>query len=95
RWSHAGGGGLIIVLDAGLFAPADEVRAGMDRLVRGVRETMRPMVGHDEALLPGTPEARCEAAYRRDGIPVDVQDAEALRAVARGLDVALPAALAG
>lgn len=90
RWVRARGGGLIVIMKSDLFAPAGEVRAGMDRLVRGVRETMRPMVGQQEALLPGTPEARCEVEYRRDGIPVGLADAEAIGETALELGVPLP-----
>jgi len=47
-----------------------------------------------QALLPGAPEARCEAEYRREGAAVGLEDAEMLRATAREYGVALPASLA-
>lgn len=74
QWPRAGQGGLIIVFDAGLFAPAEEVRHGIDSLMCGARNQLLPVRGFDEAGFPGSVEARCEDEYRRLGIPVGKDD---------------------
>ncbi|MBI2501943.1 MAG: Ldh family oxidoreductase [Candidatus Latescibacteria bacterium] len=78
QWPGARQGGLIIVMDIGVFASPEEVRAGVDLLVRGVRETMAPVRGYQEATLPGTIEFRKEQEYRKKGIPVALEDLESL-----------------
>ncbi len=78
QWPGARGGGLIIVMNLGVFAPPEEVRAGVDLLVRGVRQTMEPVRGYPEATLPGTIEYRKEQEYRKNGIPVAIEDLESL-----------------
>lgn len=78
KWPGARGGGLIIVMNLGVFAPPEEVRAGVDLLVRGVRQTMDPVRGYPEATLPGTIEYRKEQEYRKNGIPVAIEDLESL-----------------
>ena len=87
RWPAAHGGGMIIVVDIGLFAPAQEFREGVDHLVRGVRETMAPVRGYDEATVPGTIEQRKEREYRRDGVPIGLEDLELLNQTAAELDL--------
>jgi LDH2 family malate/lactate/ureidoglycolate dehydrogenase len=93
RWPRARGGGLLIVMDLGLFADPGEVRGGIDNLVRGVRETMQPVRGYDEATLPGTVEHRLEQEYRRDGVPVGERELTMLRETAEEFGVDLPPAL--
>ncbi len=78
RWPRARQGGLIWVMDNGLFAPPDEFRQGVDQLVRGVRETMSPVGDYPEATLPGTLEYRNQVEYERDGIPIDLEDLASL-----------------
>ena len=87
RWPRAGSGGLIIVMDIGAFAPPAAFRAGVDNLVRGVRETMEPMRGYDEATLPGTMEYRKSEEYAREGVPIGLDDLERLAACGRELGV--------
>ncbi len=43
---------------------------------------MAPLRGYDEATLPGTPEARREQEYRRDGAPISFADIERLNQTA-------------
>lgn len=93
KWPAAGGGGLIVVMDLGLFADAGQVRQGTDEMVRGVRQTMKPVSGYDEATLPGTPESRNELEYGRHGVPLGLEDAELLRRMAQECGVDLPGAL--
>jgi L-2-hydroxycarboxylate dehydrogenase (NAD+) len=78
KWPGARQGGLVIVMDIGAFVPPEEFRAGIDGLVRGVRENMEPVRGYPEATLPGTIEFRKEQEYRREGVPVGLEDLETL-----------------
>ena len=87
RWPDAGKGGLIIVLDLGLFAPPEEFRGAVDDLVSGVRAHMAPVKGYDEATLPGAPELANEEAYRREGVPVGMEDLQKLHRLAAELGV--------
>ena len=87
KWPAAGMGGMIVIIDIGLFAPQAEFRSSVDAMVRGVRETMAPVKGFEEALLPGTVEWRKEREYGRDGIPVGPEDLERLNELAAALGV--------
>lgn len=86
-WRGGRSGGWIFVVDIGLHVPPEEFRAGVDHLVRGVRETMAPVRGYDRADLPGSVEARLEQDYRRHGVPVGVDDLAQLNEVAADLDI--------
>jgi L-2-hydroxycarboxylate dehydrogenase (NAD+) len=90
RWPNARGGGLIVVMDLGLFTDADQVRDGVDAMVSGVRQHMEPVRGYPEATLPGTPEQRNEQLYRREGIPLDLADCLRLEEIAAELDLDKP-----
>jgi LDH2 family malate/lactate/ureidoglycolate dehydrogenase len=90
RWRAARHGALVLVVDAGLFVPLDELRRGMDELVRGVRQDMQPVRGHEEAALPGTLEHRREREYLRDGIPMDLRTLKHLERAGIELGVAVP-----
>ncbi len=83
KWPAARGGGLIIVLDIEAFVPAAEFRSGIDFLVRGVRETMEPLPGYDEATLPGTVEHRNQLAYAEEGVPYALEDLQRLEECGR------------
>ena len=87
QWPRADMGGLILVVDTGLFVPEVEFRAGVDHLVRGVRETMAPLRGYEEATLPGTIEFRKEREYGRTGVPIGVEDLEQLNQLAEELRI--------
>jgi LDH2 family malate/lactate/ureidoglycolate dehydrogenase len=93
QWPNATSGGLVVIIDIGLFTDPGEVRRSNDDMVRGVRETMKPVTGYREATLPGTPEYRNERDYGRDGIPIGTEDAELLRKTAAECGVELPEAL--
>ncbi len=75
KWPGAPSGGLIIVMDIAAFVPAEEFRSGIDFLVRGVRETMEPLPGNEEATLPGTIEHRNQQAYAAEGVPIGLEAA--------------------
>jgi len=87
-WRGGGNGGCILVVDIGLHVEAQEFRAGVDHLVRGVRETMAPVGGHERADLPGGVEARLEARYRSEGVPVGVEDLTQLAETAAAVGIA-------
>ena len=87
QWPRAKNGGLIIVMDIGAFVPPKAFREGIDNLVRGVRETMEPVRGHDEATLPGTIEDRKAKEYTTTGVPIAVEDLERLTDCGRRLGV--------
>ena len=80
-------------MDLGLFANPDTVRKNNDIMVRGVRQTMKPVIGYEEATLPGTPEYRNEETRSRDGIPLGSEEVDILRNVAGEFKVDLPTAL--
>ncbi|MCD6520606.1 MAG: Ldh family oxidoreductase [Anaerolineae bacterium] len=56
-------------LDISIFAPLDEFRARMDRLVEYIK-SVPTAEGFDEILLPGEPEVRKATRYREEGIPI-------------------------
>ena len=86
-WKGGRAGGWIFVVDIGLHVPPQEFRAGVDHLVRGVRDTMSPVCGYDRADLPGAIEARLEQEYRRSGIPVGAEDVAQLNEAAATLGI--------
>ena len=90
RWPSARLGGMIMVIDIGLFVPAAQFRDGIDQLVRGVRQDMVPLRGYDEATLPGTVEHRNQEAYGRDGVPVPPEELERLEETGRDFGVEPP-----
>ena len=90
RWVGARMGSFVWVMDLGLFAPAAQVRAGVDALINHVRDEMIPLKGYDEATLPGTMEHRQTQEYSREGIPMGVEDLERLRKTGEELGVAAP-----
>ncbi|MBM3277566.1 MAG: Ldh family oxidoreductase [Candidatus Handelsmanbacteria bacterium] len=90
RWHGARMGSLVWVMDLGLFAPAAQVRAGVDTLINLVREEMTPLQGYGEATLPGTVEWRKTQEYRREGIPMSSEDLERLHKTGEDLGVDAP-----
>jgi LDH2 family malate/lactate/ureidoglycolate dehydrogenase len=90
KWPAARLGGLIVVIDIGLFVPAAQFRDGIDQLVRGVRQDMVPLRGYDEATLPGTVEDRNEKAYAQEGIPLAVEAIKRLEETGKDLGLTPP-----
>jgi ureidoglycolate dehydrogenase (NAD+) len=90
KWPASRMGSLVIVMNLGLFAPATDVRHGVDELVRLGMEQMVPLRGYDEVTLPGTPEHRNEEAYGLDGVPIALEDVERLEECGREFAVAPP-----
>ena len=71
-------GGMVWVMDIGLFCPPDDFRHGIDEMVRRAREEMVPLQGYDETTLPGGMEDRLEKDQRGSGIRIGTEDAERL-----------------
>ena len=90
RWPDSGKGGLIIVLDLGLFAPSEDFRTAVDDLVRGVGAHMAPIKGYSQTTLPGAIEAAREEKYRRLGVPVGIEDLRQLNRLAEELGIEFP-----
>ena len=87
RWPDSARGGLIIVLDLGLFAPPEEFRTAVDDLVKGVGAHMAPIKGYSQTFLPGAVEAAREEEYRRLGVPVGIEDMRQLHCLAEELGI--------
>lgn len=90
KWPGARMGSFVWVMDLGLFAPASQVRAGIDALISRVRDEMIPLTGYSEATLPGTMEHRKTQEYSREGIPMGLEDLERLKKTGEELGVAAP-----
>ncbi len=81
-------GMLSIYLDPQTFAGGDfhaRARAYADYV-----KASRPAAPGAEVLVPGEPESRTRAARLANGVPLQAQTWEAIRATARGLGVAVP-----
>ncbi len=90
RWPRARLGGLVVVMDLGLFAPASQVLSGVDQLGKRAAKEMIPVAGYDETTLPGGIEHRCEKEYRKSGVPVGKNELERLEDCADNLRVPVP-----
>ena len=90
KWPAARHGGMIVVMKLDLFTPAEEVRSGVDDLVREVREEMIPVRGYDEATMPGTVEQRLELENAREGVPIDPKALERLEETGAEFGVVAP-----
>ena len=90
QWPAARLGGMIAVMDIGLFVAPEEFRQGVDALVKGVRQDMTPLRGYQEATLPGTVEHRNEAAYSQEGIPLGLDQLERLENAGKEFNVTPP-----
>ena len=90
RWPAARLGGLVVVMDLGLFTKSEEVSRGVDEMNRLAAEEMVPVSGYQETTLPGTIEYRNTKEYKRDGIPIGIQDLNRLQECGNNLGVELP-----
>jgi LDH2 family malate/lactate/ureidoglycolate dehydrogenase len=86
-------GHCFLALRPDLFMPQSEYGERMDELV--ARSKANPLAeGFEEILMPGEREARIEAEYLRDGIPLEADDVKALRSEAERAHAAMPQELA-
>jgi len=90
-WKYEGAnqGAFVIALRIDLFTDPDRFKNEMDVYVKKVRD-LKPLVGFEESLLPGAIEARREAAYRADGIPVGKRHQDRLEELAGELGIEVP-----
>ena len=90
-WTFEGAnqGAFVIALRIDLFTEADRFKREMDAYVQKVR-ALKPLVGFEEALLPGSIEARREVFYRSEGIPVGKRHQERLEELAEELEIEVP-----
>ena len=79
----------MIALKIDLFTDADRFKSEMDVYVRKVRD-LKPLVGFDEALLPGAIENRRWTEYSETGIPVGEWHRGRLEKLAEELSIGLP-----
>jgi uncharacterized oxidoreductase len=76
----------MIVLDVERFLPLEELHRQVAALFGWVKSA--PLAqGATEILIPGEPEARLEAARRREGIPVEEQTWSQIESTAAELGV--------
>jgi LDH2 family malate/lactate/ureidoglycolate dehydrogenase len=79
-------GHLFMALNIAAFEDVARFKGRVDDIVRRIR-TGRRAEGVHQLYAPGGLEADIEAAYRRDGIPLNDATLEGLRSVARELDI--------
>jgi LDH2 family malate/lactate/ureidoglycolate dehydrogenase len=84
----------VLALDVPGFRPLTEFTADADELV-DIIKALPLRAGHDEVLLPGERGQRMEAVRRKTGIPIAPSTWDALSRLAKRLEIALPASLAG
>ena len=89
-WPAAGIGAFVLAIDVDHFTPVAGFGEIVDRFVTEIGAQMRPMLGSDRALLPGTLEAERQEAYAREGIPLAKEVCRQLEATAAPLGVAVP-----
>ena len=82
-------GALVITFQIELFLDPAQFKREMDEYVRTAR-TLKPVVGFDEAYLPGGPEAASGRKYREEGVPVGKRHQERLERLAEELKIELP-----
>ena len=90
RWPGATRGGMVLAIDVASVLRLDVFQAEVDEYTRDVRESLAPMPGFDEVMLPGTIEERTMERYRAEGIRFGEREQEAAREMSQYLDVALP-----
>lgn len=88
----AGHGTLFIVLNPGLFRPAEAFLADAAELCARAA-AVPPAAGFDEVLLPGDPEHRTAERRRAEGVPVDDATWAQLQEAAGALGVPIDLAL--
>jgi LDH2 family malate/lactate/ureidoglycolate dehydrogenase len=90
KWPFARMGGMVWLLDMGLFTPANAFRGAVDDMVRMAREQLIPIKGYDEATLPGAVEHRLEQQYRAEGIHFGDREQERITELAQEMGVERP-----
>merc|ERR1711971_42760 len=87
-------GHFILCLRPDLFLSSlNEFKSRMDHLVT-VLKAQPPADGVDEILVPGEPESRAEVERTRDGIPLQQDVVDSLRAEGALIDLSFPEPIA-
>ncbi|MAF11966.1 hypothetical protein CMK11_16085 [Candidatus Poribacteria bacterium] len=89
EWPGANQGSFVITLRISLFAEPADFYAELQAYMADVAK-LEPLDGFDEAMLPGSIEARREAAYREEGIPVGERHRKGLTAVGTEFGITPP-----
>jgi uncharacterized oxidoreductase len=79
-------GTFLLLVEVARFLPLVDFTGQVTDLVRWVKSSV-PAAGVPEVLVPGEPEARSEAARRRDGIPVEAETWRQIEEIAAELGV--------
>ncbi len=90
-WAYEGAnqGAFVMALKIDLFTDPNRLKAEMDVYARKVRD-LAPLIGFDEALLPGAVEARRFREYTDEGIPFGERHRERLESLAEELGIGVP-----
>jgi LDH2 family malate/lactate/ureidoglycolate dehydrogenase len=80
---------VMIAVHVASFMPLDTFHERLDQLIREVKSSA-PIVEGDEILLPGDAELRRMEERKKNGIPVDAETVEKLRAIAADLGAPFP-----
>lgn len=88
-WEGANQGSLVIAFRIDLFISPETFKAEMDEYIQRIAK-LEPLEGFDESLLPGAIEAKREAEYRVEGVPVGNQHRERLEGIAEYLGIEVP-----
>ena len=83
-------GGMVLAIHIDTVVPEELFFAEVDRMVRDVRETYRPLPGIDQALLPGAVEEERFVYHRQKGIRYGETEQTSARAASQRLGVSLP-----
>lgn len=89
EWKGANQGSLMIAVDIAALFPLEQFHREMDDYARRVRQ-MAPLPGLEAARLPGGVEWERERQFRRDGIPVSREHAQALEKLAEAYRLPCP-----
>ena len=89
-WPKGRSGAFVLALDVRHFVPDDTFQKQVDWLTQSIGERMRPMPGHEKALLPGALEAERACTYHEQGIPLDRKTKEELEGIAAILGIDTP-----
>ena len=82
-------GHVFLAIRPDLFLSMMEFKTRMDTMIERLKDSV-PAEGVEEVLMPGGPEARCEAERLRTGIPITPEVLASLKTEAEELGVAMP-----
>ena len=86
---HDSQSGFYMVTDPEQFAGREAYMDQVDQVMQHVRG-MKPLKGHDTAMMAGGPEHEHEAESRQRGVPIWGDDRESLEAMAARYDMPVP-----